>query len=272
MCTLLERALAPVHRFRRVRDNRTNDERLAVGLHALNALDAARAVHTLSATDHAGTVALHVRTLFEVLVKIRWLRIDTARSRAFLESDPFERHYLATERIKKSARWAAIIEECDTVIAQNPDLLKLPKVFTGKNNPPNYDAVAKALWMPDIDVMVAEITAHAETKARKDVVMHEDDVLLDHDVTSLSPHTSIVHVKNFAKALNTDGTVTLSTRIDPLMLLNYVVKSATRTGQIMDEIFDLFPDGKISHDSEEAAARLRDVVNGITALVSRRQP
>lgn len=251
ICNLLERALGPIHRFRRIRANRDNDVQLAVGFHAMNGLDAARAVHTLSATDHAGTATLYFRVVFEALVKIRWMRVDPERARAYLESEPFERHILATERIRNSDRWPAIVKECEDAVAGNPALLQLPKVNTGKNNPPNFDAVARGLRMPPLEVMATEIG------------MDEDDFLLDHGVTSLLPHTSVVHVKNFAKNLNADGTVSCSTSIDPTMLVGYVARTATRTGEILNQVLEVWPDGALMFASENVAKNLTEIVTAI---------
>jgi len=247
LCDLLDRALGPVRRFRREWNSLDNDLRLACGLHALNALDAARAVHVLSATEFAGTVAPHFRTIFEALLKIRWMRQHPPRARAFLESEPFERYALATTRVKKSDRWPKIVAECKDAVARHPHLLNLAKATVGVKKRPNFKAIASALRMPELFEMA------------KSLGMDEEDYLIDHAVPSLTPHTSVVHVKNYPKYQHGDGTVAVSTELDPTMLLGYVARSATRIGQVLQEVLALYPDGKIEFDSENVAKGLADV-------------
>lgn len=255
LCGLLDRALAPIHRFKRIRADLDNDLKLAMGFHAMNGLEAARAVHTLSGTDHAGTATLYFRVVFEVLVKIRWIRQDPDRARAYLESEPFERYILATDRVRNSKRWPQIVKECDDAVAANPALLQLPKVNTGKNNPPNYKAIARALRMPSLEVMAT------------DIGMDQEDYLLDHGVPSLSPHTSVVHVKNFAKKLNADGSVNCSTIVEPTMLLGYVARTATRTGEVLNQVLEVWPDGATMFESEKAAQRLTEIVDALRGIM-----
>jgi hypothetical protein len=255
LCNLLDRALVPIHRFKRVRADLDNDLKLAVGFLAMNGLAAARAVHTLSGTEHAGTATLYFRVVFEVLVKIRWMRKDLARARAYLQSEPFERYILATDRVKKSKRWAAIVKECADEVATNLELLQLPKVNTGKNNPPNFKAIARALRMPSLDVMA------------KDIGMDEEDYLLHHGLPSLFPHTSVVHVKNFAKTLNADGSVNCSTTVDPTMLLGYVARTATRTGEVLNQVLEVWPDGATMFESEKVAKRLSEIVEALRVVM-----
>ena len=54
-------ALEPARRVRPDPCNLKNDVRLACVMHVLNALDASRAVHLLSGTNFAGSVALDKR-------------------------------------------------------------------------------------------------------------------------------------------------------------------------------------------------------------------
>jgi len=247
LCGLLDRALEPAKRFKSEPGSPGNDVRLACVMHALNALDASRAVHMLSGTDYAGTVAPHFRTIFEALVKIRWMRAHPPRARAFLESEPFERYTLATARVKKSYRWPQIVDECAKAVEKNPALLNLPSAAKGANRRPDFRAIAMALRMPDLGEMAESLG------------MDSEDYLIDHAVPSLTPHTSVVHVKNYAKRMNPDGTITMSTEIDPAMLLGYVARSATRTGEVLNQVLDLYPDGKVMYDSEKVAERLAEV-------------
>lgn len=256
VCRVLERALGPIHRFRRERGEIENDLKMAVGFHAMNGLDAARAVHTLSGTDdHAGTASLYFRVVFEALIKVRWMRKEPVRAKAYLDSEPFERYVLATDKVKNSKHWATILEDCANVIAANPDYTKLPKVFAGKNNPLNYKALSRALRMPALDVMA------------DDLAMDEDTYFLDHGFTSLLPHTSVVHVREFAKSLNADGTVNCSTTIDPVTLVGYVARTATRTGEILQQALEIWPDGAVQFDAENVGERLKDVVFALSGLV-----
>lgn len=257
LISVLDRALAQVHRFRRIDDEIQNAVRLAAGLHALNALDAAKAVLNLSGTDYAQTLAPHFRTLFEVLVKIRGMRKKPARARAYLEAAPFERHIMATERIRKSKRWAGIVKACEDAVAKNPKLLELKKVNTGKNNPPNFDAVARALRM-DVEAIVTELG------------MDEDDYLLDFGVPSLNPHSSVVFTENFGKSFNADGTANFSSEIDIKLLLIYVIRSAARVGQILEDVLQLFPDGALQYEAEKFEPQLQEQTNLLRDLVSKK--
>jgi hypothetical protein len=246
LCDLLDRALVPAKRFMPDPGTPGNDVRLAVVLHGFNALESARAVQNLSGTDYAGAIAPHYRTLFEALVKIRWMRKHPKRARRFLESDPFERYALATNRVKKSKHWARIVSECKMAVEKNPDLLKLPDAVGRKSRRPNYSAIAKGMRM-DLGDMVRSLG------------MDEEDYLIDHAVPSLTPHSSILHVSQYAKRKNSDGSVTISTEMDANMLLAYVSRAATRTGEVLNQILEIYPDGKIIFDSEEVARRLSDV-------------
>jgi hypothetical protein len=257
LVVLLSSALEPVRRFRKTHDEVENALRLAAGVHALNALDAARAVHNLSGTDYAQTLTPHFRTLFEVLVKIRAMRKDPARARAYLESEPFERHAMATERVKKSKRWAEIVQSCKDAVARNPALLKLKKVNTGKNNPPNFNAVARALRM-DLETLAEELG------------MDEEDYLMDFGVPSLNSHTSPVFTKNFGKSFNADGSATMSSEIDPKLLLIYVIRSSARVGQILEDVLALFPDGRLQFEAEKIEPRLEEQTVAIRNLIGKK--
>jgi hypothetical protein len=247
LCGLLERALLPAVRFKPEPGKPENDVRLACVMHAFNALDAGRAIYTLSGTDYAGTVAPHFRTIFEALVKIRWMRKHPPRARSFLLSEPFERYALATARVKKSTRWPMVVDDCRKAVEKNPVLLNLPNVTKGPNKRPDFRAIAMALRMPDLAKMAGSLGMDAE------------DYLIDHAVPSLTPHTSVVHVKSYAKRMNPDGTITMSTEMDPTMLLGYVARSATRLGEVLNEVLELYPDGKVLYDSEKVAETLVDV-------------
>lgn len=235
---VLERALEPVKRFRRVRGDRENDVLLAVGVHALNALDAAFAVHTLSGTDHAASVNAPYRTVFEVLVKIRWMRQDPLRAKAYLDSEPFERYAHADARVQASHRWPQIVADCEASVKANPALLSLPNVLHPDGSP-NFTRIAVRLRMPKIRVMLRDLGI-------------EDDYLLDFDVPSFFPHTSVLHTKNFAQRLNRDGTVELSSKMDAIMLCGYVTRTATHAGSVMKEVLDLWPDGAVQFAGENA--------------------
>jgi hypothetical protein len=248
-CSLLDRALEPGRRFKPDPDDPKNDLRLAVVMHALSALDAARAVHNLSGTEYAGTLTLHFRTVFEALVKIRWMRKRPKRARRFFMSAPFERYILATTRVKKSTQWAEIVKECDELIARYPALLRLRKVKTGKNNPPNMKRIARALRMPNLEVMSEKVG------------MDEDDLFLDHDFPSLAPHTSVLAVDQYGKRRTADGTITLSTEMEPNLLIAYVSRSAVRVGGLVEEVLRFYPDGKIEFDAEDPSQRLTSVVD-----------
>jgi hypothetical protein len=251
ICHALEKALAPVRRYRPVPDEVENALRMAVGTHALAALDAALAVHIVSGTESAGTIATDCRTVFECLVKMRWMRKDARRARSYLASEPFERYALANARVKKSNRWPDIVGNCKTSIAANPWLLDLPNATKGARKRPDFDAIAKALRMPSLEDM------------SKAIGQDDDAYLVDSDVPSLTPHTSVLYVKNFVKARNADDTFILSTSMDPRMLDGYVARTATRTGEVLKEVLDLWPDGAIMFEADSAAERLAEIVTAL---------
>jgi hypothetical protein len=248
---LLDLAVAPARRFRKSGTELENDLRIAVGMHGLAALDAARAVHLLSGTDDTGMVPTGFRTICDCLVKIRWMRADAQRARAYLVAEPFERYALASESIKKSQKWAAIMGDCKKTLAENPWILKRDAVVNGSKKKPLYDKIVWALRMP------------APEEMAQDVGMDEDDYLFDTGISSLAPHTSVVHAKNFARSLNADGTVNLSATLEPLMLLWYVSRSTVRLGAVANEVLNVFSDGAVAHKAGEIE---RDVSEAILAL------
>ena len=96
--------------------------------------------------------------------------------------------------------------------------------------------------------------------------------MLDFDVPSLYPHTSVVHAKNFASSLNADGTVVLSTEMEPLTLLGYVARSTTRTGEVLQEVLGVFQDGAILFDTEKAVKALNEIITAINGVIINRAP
>lgn len=255
LANLLDRALEPARRFTRIRKNLDNDVLLAASLHALNALEAARALHTLSGTEHAGTVAPHFRTLFDAVVKMRWMRAHPPRARQYLQSGPFEQYALATERVKKSPLWAKIVAACKASIAENPELLDLPNATIGPKRRPDFVAIARELRMPNIEDMATAVG------------MDEDDYLIDQSFPSLNPHTSVLHTTMFIKGINADGTARLSSEINPGLLLAYVGRGATRTGEVVEEVLKAYPDGPLQFETEKVAERLQDIVVALSGLV-----
>ena len=247
MIGLLDRGLDPARRFRRVRDDQENDLRLAVVVHALNALDEGRTIRLLAREERGNGVYPHCRTVFEALVKIRWMRKSPPRATAYLDSEPFERYMLASPRVKKSDKWPKIIQECKNTIAQNPKLLDLPKAVK-KDNMQDFAAIARGLRMPSMRKMTLAVG------------LDDDDYMLDFGVSSLSPHTSITHIKNFAKGLNADKSARLSTDSNPNLLLGYVARATMRVSQTLGEVLELYPDGAIQFDAENAVATLNDLV------------
>jgi len=250
VATLLDLSLEPARRFRKSGTGLENDLRIAVALHGLSALDAARAVHLLSGTGNAGTVPAGYRTICDCLVKIRWMRADPQRARVYLVAEPFERYALASESIKKSPRWPVIIADCKKALEDHPWILKLDGATDTKGKP-QYDKIVWALRMPSPEGMAQAVG------------MDEDDHLLDTGISSLAPHTSVVHTKNFARSLNIDGTINLSTSLDPIMLLWYVSRSTARLGAVTNEVLNVFPDGAVAYKAAEVE---RDVTKAIMML------
>lgn len=244
---VLDRALEPAKRFRRVRDDRDNDVRLACAVHALNALDASHAAYAVSGTDYPAGTALHLRVIFEALLKIRWMRKDPLRAKAYLDSEPFERYAHAEGVAGASHRWSEIVEACEAAVKADPSLLSLPKVLN-PNKSPNFKRIAAKLRMPKILVMATDVGM-------------QDEYFIDFDVPSFYPHTSVLHTKSFAQRLNADGTVELSTKVNAIALSGFVVRAATRAGAITSEVLELWPDGAVQFAAENALEELVQVVN-----------
>lgn len=244
---VLERALEPAKRFRRVRDDRDNDVRLASAVHALNALDASYAAHSVSGTEYPAGTALHLRIVFEALVKIRWMRQVPLRAKAYLDSEPFERYAHALGLAAASHRWSEIVEACEAAVTADPSLLSLPKVLNPDKSP-NFKRIAARLRMPKILDMATDVGM-------------QDDYFIDFDVPSFYPHTSVLHTKSFAQRLNSDGFVELSAKVNPIVLSGFVARAATRAGAITSEVLNLWPDGAIQFAAENALEELVQVVN-----------
>jgi hypothetical protein len=251
MISLLGRALMPAQRFRRVRDSQENDLQLAIVVHSLNSLDAARGAYALGTKRLFGPLSVEFRVIFEVLVKIRWMRRHPPRATNYLVSEPFERYALANDRVRRSDKWPGIVQDCKNSVAQHPSLLNLPGATKGAARRPAFKAIVKALRMPPLEEMAAAVGED------------EDVYLIDVDVPSLYPHTSVTYTRNFHKRNNSDGTAFLSTQADPIMLLGSITRATTRLGEILKEALDNFPDGAIQFDAEAAAERLADVVRAV---------
>ena len=244
---LLERSLEPSRAFRGVRSDQQNNLRLAVGLHTLNALEASKALHVLANRKMGVAMYPHARTMFEVLVKIRWMQKCPSRATDYLDSEPFERYALASPIVKARPVFKEVVADCKKALEDNPRLLKLPKLV-GKNGHPDFAKIAKALRMPDLDKMVV------------DVGLDSDDYMLDFGITSLAPHSSIVHTIDFAKRINPDGSAMFSAEIPPKMLLGYAARALPRAGQILESTLKTFPDGKIEYEAEHHAQIVKTLV------------
>lgn len=186
------------------------------------------------------------------------MRQHSARATNYLISEPFERYALANDRVRRSDKWPDIVQECKNSVARLPSLLNLPGATKGAARRPVFKAIAKALRMPPLAEMA-------------DAVGEDEDVyLIDVDVPSLYPHTSVTYTKNFHKRNNRDGTAFLSTQAEPIMLLGSITRAATRLGEILKEVLDIFPDGAIQFDAEAAAGRLAEVVTAIRGYLPQR--
>lgn len=239
LIALLDRALEPTRRFKRARKDQPNDLRFAVALHALNALGQARAVRLLSEHKMGYAIYAPVRTIFEALVKIRWMRKDPRRATAYLDAEPFARYVLATPRVMKTEAFQHVLRDCKNAVASKPSLLNLPKARR-KNGKADYRAIAMALRMPKIEEMAHAVGLDAEV------------VFLDSAVPSLSPHGDVVYTRNFAKRLNPDGTVLLSYEADPGMLQAFAARTLCHVGMIIEDLsMNVFPDGVIQFEAEE---------------------
>jgi hypothetical protein len=236
---LLERSLLPARRFERIRADRQNDFILAATLHALNALGAARALRVLAEREMGYAVYSHGRTIFESLVKIKWMGKEKSRATSYLEAEPFSRYALATRRVKMHPVFMTIVAECKNEIAANPQLLKLPGALTASGRP-DFAGISKALRMPRLGDMA------------KAIGMDEEGYLIDSSFPSLSSHGNVVYTRNFATGPNPDGSVDLSLQGNPGMLLAFAARSLPLTGSILEEVaWNVFPDGAIQFEIEK---------------------
>jgi hypothetical protein len=255
VANLLDLALEPARRFRKAGTELENDLRIAVALHSLSALDAARAAHLLSGTDFTGMVLAGYRTVCDCLVKIRWMRADPQRARIYLIAEPFERYALASETIRTSDRWPVILANCKSALDENPWILKLDDVQSGSKNKSLYDKIVWALRMPSPKEMAS------------DIGMDDDDYMFDTGISSLVPHTSVVHAKSFTKSLNSDGTVNLSTALDPIILLWFVSRTTVRLGAVANEVLNVCPDGAVAHKAAEVERNVTDAIVALKAYM-----
>lgn len=236
---LLDRALEPARHFKRVRDDQQNDLQFAVALHALNALGLTRAVRLLAEHKMGQAIYAPVRTVFESLVKIRWMRRDPQRATNYLDAEPFARYVLATPRVKKTPAFKQILKDCENAVKAKRSLLNLPKARK-KNGKADYRAIAMALRMPKLEEMA------------KAVDMDEEIFLLDAAVPSLSPHGDVIYTRNFAKWFNSDGSVLLSYESDPGVLQAFTARTLCHVGMIVEDLsMHVFPDGVIQFEAEE---------------------
>lgn len=251
---LLDRSLGPVKTFHVVRNDPQNDLQLAIGVHALNALDAARAVRVLAEKEMGNAIYPHARLIFDALVKTRWMRQNPARATIYLDSEPFERYLQASPAVKNSPVFTSIVKECTDAVAANPSLLKLKKAVA-KNGQPDFRKIAFAMRMPSVPTMV------------KDIGMTEDDYLVDFGVPSLYPHTAVMHTRGFVRSMNRDGTINLEVGSKPEMLTGYTARALVQTGNIIQEVLRSFPDGAIEFEMEKCVAHMNEAVSRLRGVM-----
>lgn len=255
LTSLLRRALAPAEHFTRTRNDAENDLRLVIALHAVNALHAARAIRALASTKMGNSIFPHVRIIFEALVKMRWLAKDATRATRYLQSEPFNRYLLATERVRLTEHFRIALRDCSHAIEADPSLLDLPKRRPNYIGPVSYREIGRALPMPRMKKMASEIG------------MDDEDYFIDYAVPSQQPHSSPTHTKAFAPKINSDNTALITTDESNALLLSYSARSLPHVGNVLVEVLHSFPDGAVEYAAEQLAERIADLVTKLRGQV-----
>lgn len=251
---LLDRALQPAQSFERKRDDLQNDLRLAIAVHGIGAYHAGRALVLVSEAHLGSSVYPHSRTIFEALVRMRWMRADPLRARRYLQSEPFGRYALATERVQSSWRFPVVVADCRNAIDADPSLLGLitPNVLAKaeRQGPPNlYSLVARALRLPNMRLM-----AHA-------VGMDDEEYFIDYAFPSQQPHSTAVHTKSFATGWNKNQTARLSTAETNDLLIPTAARCLPHLGNIVYEVLQQFPDGVLEYAAETCVPKVDAIVS-----------
>jgi hypothetical protein len=257
MIAILARALAPAARFERKRGDVTNDLTLAVAVHAINALHAARAIRVLAEEKMGNSLYPHGRIIYEALVKIQWMRLDSARATRYLQSESFNRYRLLRGLLRQPPHFPQVMADCRAAIAGDPTLLSLVRPKQNAIGPPNYyKLLGVALRMPKMTDMIIEIG------------MDEEDYFVDYAFPSQQPHSSPTHTKNFAKRVNSDDMARISTDESNDLLVSYSARALPHIGNVVVQVLSVFPDGAIEYDAEKCAARINNVVDKMRATGS----
>ena len=179
---------------------------------------------------------------------------DPSRAKRYLQSEPFGRYALATDRVRSSWRFPVVVADCRNAIDADPSLLVLiaPKALrkAERRGPPNYYALlAQALRLPNMRPM-----AHA-------VGMDDEDYFIDYAFPSQQPHSTAVHTKSFATGWNKDQTARLSTSETNDLLVPTAARSLPHLGNIIYEVLQQFPDGALEYAAESCIPKVDAVVS-----------
>jgi hypothetical protein len=255
---LLDRALKPAKSFERKQNDLQNDLRLGVAVHGIGAYHAGRALIVVSEAHLGSSIYPHARTIFEALVRMRWMRADPLRARRYLQSEPFGRYALATERVQSSWRFPIVVNDCRNAIDADSSLLGLitPKVLkkAERRGPPNYYAlIARALRLPNMRLMALAVG------------MDDEDYFIDYAFPSQQPHSTAVHTKSFATGWNKDQTAQISTAETNELLVPTAARSLPHLGNIIYEVLQQFPDGAIEYAAEICVPKVDAIVSKLAA-------
>jgi hypothetical protein len=213
-CERLDAVLASARAYPPKQRTPESDLDLAVVLHALSARDDARAVLALAKARISHPLITHVRTIFEARSKMIWLTKDPSRAARLFDSEPFERYRLANKYpgIKERPVWKTILADCKQAVKDDPKLLMhQPKDAKTPASRPDYMAITEALRMPEMEELLKQIEASP------------NDYVENYRLSSLSSHVSIVHLKDFPKRLNADGSIMLDASVSPEFGDHYVL-------------------------------------------------
>ena len=147
-----------------------------------------------------------VRSQFEASIRIAYIEKHNIMARNFLDSEPFERWFLASEYSKKLPLLKTIEAECFKIIKERPDLVGDQKdsqsILAGKI-PPNYSAVRKKLQFKATEQLMNDLRkTDSKWKADLYVTLFR--------MGSQSIHNEIGFLRNALADLNNDGSVHFS--------------------------------------------------------------
>lgn len=186
----------------------------------------------------------HVRAQFEASVKLAYVEHFPEAARDFLDIEPFERWFLASERTTLRAELRqAVDRDCLEVIARRPDLVAdapdRARILSGQSAP-NHRAIYRRLQLPKISAVIDRLNA-------RDPKWTRDLYGVIFRLGSLGTHSSILHLRaafvEDATGFAFDVSQDWDGAADYLLqstnyLLGFIFKVATRFNRFDDALQD----------------------------------